>query len=319
MSDQDAPDDRWPPPHRRSFAIAVGLWFLLLACGIGWLQVRSATTRAELAAHIPSVSAKVGTVYLTPQIESAEGPPPDALFTAPAPEAVAPVAEKPKGEPVVALVITGLGLASTATTRAIEDMPPEVALAFSAYGNLAEGITSAKKAGHEALALLPMEPTGYPRLDPGPKTLLARATDEENAKMLDKLLRDAANADGAMNDMGSALLVNREKLLPLLRDMKRAGVLFVEQGGALAAAAAADTGLPYLSADINIDADGATESDVSQKLIDLERIAREKGHAIGVASPYPVTFNMVKVWLKGLESRGVRLVPLSGVREAVAR
>ena len=69
--------------------------------------------------------------------------------------------------PVVAIVIAGLGLDQAATREAVERLPPAVTLAYSPYASdLAVAIAAARKAGHEVLLGLPMEPADYPARTP---------------------------------------------------------------------------------------------------------------------------------------------------------
>ncbi len=45
----------------------------------------------------------------------------------------------------------------------------------------------------------------------------------------------------------------------------------------------------------------------------LETVAKERGHALGVATALPVTIDIVIEWSRDLESRGVILVPASAL------
>ena len=42
-----------------------------------------------------------------------------------------------------------------------------------------------------------------------------------------------------------------------------------------------------------------------------ESLARERGLAVGIASALPVSIERIAAWSKGLESRGIMLVPLT--------
>ena len=68
--------------------------------------------------------------------------------------------------------LAGLGLGPAATRAAIQ-LPGEITLAFSSHArDLQQWIDLARAAGHEVLLDLPMEPIGYPAMDPGPQSLL---------------------------------------------------------------------------------------------------------------------------------------------------
>ena len=68
--------------------------------------------------------------------------------------------------------------------------------------------------------------------------------------------------------------------------------------------------MPFGKGDIAIDA-VPTANEVDRSLTKLESIARERGVAIGTASALPVSIDRIGVWIKGLEGRGIMLVPLT--------
>src|SRR5690606_11954047 len=77
------------------------------------------------------------------------------------------------GRPLIAIVVTGLGLNPTGSIDAIERLPETVTLAFAPYGrNLQRTVGAAHADGHEVLLEVPLEPFDYPDNDPGPETLL---------------------------------------------------------------------------------------------------------------------------------------------------
>src|SRR5690606_3469210 len=81
--------------------------------------------------------------------------------------------------PRIAIIVAGLGLSEAATTAAIQQLPAEISLSFSPYSNrIEEWVAMARAAGHEVLIDLPMEPTSFPRDDPGPRALLTSLSPE---------------------------------------------------------------------------------------------------------------------------------------------
>jgi polysaccharide deacetylase 2 family uncharacterized protein YibQ len=300
-----------PPEYKKRLYQGVVVWVALVVCLCVWVGVNAGATRKALDARVPHIAAQVKTVYLTPQIKDA----PSVSFNG---GSAAPV---PGQGSYVSLIVTDLGLAEDVTKRAIDDMPEAVALAFSPYGDSAGWIGKAQKAKHESLLLLPMEPDTFPKDDPGPKALLTRITDKDNAANLTALLMDGSGAVGMMNFMGSEFLSSRKSLPPVFETLHKTNALFVENPGkkpTAAEAVAAQVGLPYIAVDLVVDS-SATEIDVGQRLIDLEKLARQRGYAVGLASPYPVSFNMIKSWAADLEKRGVKLIPLSAMVKVKAR
>jgi polysaccharide deacetylase 2 family uncharacterized protein YibQ len=52
---------------------------------------------------------------------------------------------------------------------------------------------------------------------------------------------------------------------------------------------------------------------VDQMLLELERIARDRGYAIGIGHPHPGTLDALARWLPTLHARGFELVPVSAI------
>ncbi len=212
--------------------------------------------------------------------------------------------------PRIALLVVGLGLQSGLTEAAI-GLAGEISLHFSAYAEDLPGwFERARRAGHEVLLDLPMEPLDYPASDPGPHTLLAGNSTEENLKRLDWLL---ARATGYIAVAGSgARFAVSERASPVLDVLARRGLAVVEIGAADLATTAAAVGLPYASAPTAIDADPSILS-IDHALAGLEAEALRNGSALGVAQGYPVSLERLRLWAATLAEKGLMLAPVSAV------
>jgi uncharacterized protein len=212
--------------------------------------------------------------------------------------------------PRIALLIVGLGLQTDLTEAAI-GLPGEFSLHFSAYASdLPSWFERARRSGHEVLLDLPMEPLDYPASDPGPHTLLASNSTEENLKRLDWLL---ARATGYIAVAGSgARFAASERAAPVLDVLARRGLAVLEVGQADLATTAATVGLPYASAPTAIDADPSMLS-IDYALAGLEVAALQNGSALGVAQGYPVSLERLRLWVATLADKGLVLAPVSAV------
>ncbi len=212
--------------------------------------------------------------------------------------------------PKIALMVVGLGLQAELTAMAI-GLPGEISLHFSAYATDLPGwIERARRSGHEILLDLPMEPSDYPASDPGPHTLLASASTEDNLKRLDWLL---ARATGYIAVAGSgARFATSEHASPVLDALARRGLAMVEIGQANLAPGAAAVGLPYASAPIAIDADPSVPS-IDHTLARIEVDALQRGSAVGIAQGYPVSLERLRRWALTLPGKGLALAPVSAV------
>jgi len=221
--------------------------------------------------------------------------------------------------PRIAIVIGGLGISARATELAIETLPPEVTLAFAPYaGDVQNWVDKARAKGHEVMVEVPMEPYDFPDSDPGPHTLLAAASSEENMKRLIWSLTRFTGYVGATNLLGGRFLGEASPLEPVLAQFKRRGLLFFDNGASprsVAADTAQRMGAPLATGALIIDT-VQTKAGVDAKLMDLEARAREMGRTTGSGFLYPVTLERVAEWAASLSSRGFVLAPISAIVRA---
>ena len=218
--------------------------------------------------------------------------------------------------PRISIVISELGLSSAATEAAIERLPGAVTLAFVPFAErLSSWVDQARAGGHEVLLTVPMEPLTYPRDDPGPQALLTSLSDRENVQRLEWVMSRVAGYVGVISFMGSRFTSNPVTLRPVLAALKSRGLLYVDnQPGvnSFAPGVARDLTLPHVVVDRVID-DFATRAAIDDQLAALEAVARDKGTALGVGSPYPVTLDRIAQWAPTLATRGIVLAPVSAL------
>ena len=216
----------------------------------------------------------------------------------------------------VALVIGGLAVSQTGTQDAIRKLPAEVTLGFAPQGNsITRWMQEARRKGHEIVLQLPLEPFDYPTVDPGRNTLTVEASPEENIDRLHWVLSRTTNYTGVMNYMGARFSGDAEALAPVMSDLGKRGLLYLDDGSSgrsQAEAQALKNGVPFAAADTAID--GVRErGEILKKLDELERTARAKGFALGTGSAFDVTIDAVTGWVNEAKKRGVEIVPVSAL------
>jgi uncharacterized protein len=224
-------------------------------------------------------------------------------------------ADAAEKRPRVAILVTGLGLGSEATTAAIK-LHPEATLAFVPFADrLKLWVEQARGAGHEVLLAVPMEPSTYPKDDPGPQTLLTSATEADNSARLTSMLTRASGYVGVVNTAGSRFLGDPGAMKPVLTQLRQRGLLYVELRTAPQSAAstlAQALGLPFATVDRVVDSP-ATRAGVDLALAELETTARRKGFAIGVVNAHPAVLERLAAWYATLPQKGIVPVPVSAV------
>ncbi|WEX88896.1 divergent polysaccharide deacetylase family protein [Sinorhizobium garamanticum] len=216
----------------------------------------------------------------------------------------------------IALVIGGLGLSQTGTQRAIRELPPEVTLAFAAAGNsLQRWMQDARRDGHEILLQIPMEPFDYPDNDPGPHALRVSSSATKNLAELHRSMGQITNYTGIMNYLGGRFLSDADALEPVMRDLGKRGLLFLDDGTSaqsLSGTLAGAFDVPHGFADVIVDS-ALSRSAILRKLDELERIARRNGTAIGVASAFDESVAAISEWMQEAGGRGIEFVGVSAL------
>ncbi len=277
------------------------------------------------AAEIPYAPAAVAE-------PAAPAPPPLRLVSLPVPASpetddgaepawqvnAVPVALTPDDRPMIAVVIDDLGLKRGATRQTVA-LPGPLSLSFLAYAeDLPAQMTAGRAAGHELLLHTPMEPLGDQ--DPGPNALMAELPAAENLRRLAAALEAAPGIVGINNHMGSRFTASAEALRPVMAELQRRGLLFVDSrttAQSLAQQVATRMGVPSVARDVFLDHDvEAGRPYVEARLAQVEAVARSHGMAVAIGHPHVDTLAALRVWLPQLAAKGFQLVPVSAVVRA---
>lgn len=220
----------------------------------------------------------------------------------------------PDGKPTVSLIVGGLGTNPSRTRAAIEELPPEVTLSFAPTAdNLRGWVRDARRAGHEVLIELPMEPYDYGRLSPHAQVMQVGVSADVNKQRLAKLLARTPGYVGVMNYQGAKFATEASAVQPILEALSDKGLAFFEDGTLVRSefgSSAQQTGLAFGKATTWVDARPEAD-EISQQLLLLESTAREQGRALGTGMSFPVTLDILKDWLPTLEEKGIALAPAS--------
>jgi uncharacterized protein len=216
--------------------------------------------------------------------------------------------------PQIAIVITGLGISASNTVEAINKLPGPVTLALAPYGQDIDRLAAtARSLGHELLLQVPMEPFDYPDNDPGPQTLLVGLPVEQNLSRLQWTMSRFPAYVGIVNDMGARFTASELALLPIMREISKRGLIYVDDGSSprsLANQFATGNNLAFVKANVVLDA-VPSAAEIDAALVRLENVARETGNAVGVAAALPVVIARVSTWAKTAEGRGFALAPIT--------
>lgn len=216
--------------------------------------------------------------------------------------------------PQIAIVVGGLGISATTTASALSKLPAAVTLAFTPYGSdLGTLVSQAREKGHEVLLQVPMEPHDYPDNDPGPQTLLSSLSADQNIDRLHWLFSRMQGYVGVTNFMGARFTASDHALAPVMRDLSKRGLIYVDDGSSPRSQAGQIAGaskLPYVRAEVIIDA-VPSAVEIDNALARLEALARGRGIVVGYSSALPASIDRIAKWAKAAQGRGITLVPVT--------
>jgi len=227
------------------------------------------------------------------------------LFIPPAPEI-------PPG-PLLAIIMDDLGrgtyaakvltsISQPVTFAILPDEPQAVQVAEIAHA-----------AGREVMLHVPMEPQGYPAVNPGPNALFVRESDAEIRRAFDQLLARIPYVAGSNNHMGSRFTEDARALAPVMESLSEKGLFFIDSrttGHSRVPEVASRFGVPTMNRDVFLDNIAEVDA-IALEIRRLEGKARRQGMAIGICHPYPETLDALRRELPGLAGRGITVVPVS--------
>jgi polysaccharide deacetylase 2 family uncharacterized protein YibQ len=166
----------------------------------------------------------------------------------------------------------------------------------------------------EILLHLPMQPQGYPEVDPGPEAILVGMSRHDMGEHLDKALQALPNIRGVNNHMGSAATADAATMTDLMAELKARDLIFLDSlttARSVAYETALGAGLPTARNRIFLDHDHQDPERVRQRLEALVRHARAKGFAVGIGHPHESTMSVLRRELPRLQAAGIQFVTLS--------
>lgn len=223
----------------------------------------------------------------------------------------------PRGDrPAIAIVIDDLGVDRKRSAR-MAKLPGPLTLAWLPYAHdLRAQTRAAHDAGHELLLHIPMEPSV--QADPGPDALLVRLSRDEIQRRFTQALASFDGYVGVNNHMGSRFTADRAAMAPVLAEVQRRGLLWLDSrtsSSNVAASLAGELKMPFAGRDVFLD-NVETVSAVRAQLAKTEALARHQGYAIAIGHPHDATLEALASWLPEVQKRGFVLVPVSAVVRA---
>ncbi|MCF8065272.1 MAG: divergent polysaccharide deacetylase family protein, partial [Desulfarculaceae bacterium] len=241
-----------------------------------------------------------------------------AVKTPKAPSTKEPAATPPTlSRPMVAIIIDDMGHALAPAQRLAELGMP-LTLSVLPHSSQAKAVARfAHAKGLEVMLHLPMEPKGYPGHNPGQGVLLCDMTRERLLEVLRDDLSRVPLAAGVNNHMGSSFSLHPELLEPVLLELKRRGLFYLDSftsADSQGLATAQRLGLRTGRREVFLDHQAGREA-IDGQMRRLLELAKERGRAVAIGHPRPDTIKALGEWAPRLR-RQVTLVTVSELLDA---
>ena len=210
----------------------------------------------------------------------------------------------------LAIVIDDLGY--QAMPAALSGLPAEVSISIlpdTPYD--LETARLARQQQRDTLLHMPMQPLRSAPLEQ--TTLTAAMSKRELQQTLRHALSRVPDAVAMNNHMGSALTQNSQAMAWVMAVLDEQGVSFLDSrttAKSVALKQARAQGVPALRRHIFLD-HFQTREFVHRQLTQAVRRARQKGYAIAIGHPHPVTLASLEEFLPTLAEQSVALVRLT--------
>ena len=166
----------------------------------------------------------------------------------------------------------------------------------------------------DILVHFPMEPKGYPKVNPGDDALFVSMSDAELLARIKANLAAIPEAIGVNNHMGSRFTAHRPGMTLALAEFKRHGLFFLDSmtsSRSVGESVARSTAIPFYKRDTFLD----NVKDVNAIVLQLrkaERVAKINGSAIAIGHPYKATLDALRAW-QASRDPSVTVVSLTGL------
>lgn len=172
--------------------------------------------------------------------------------------------------------------------------------------------------GFEAMLHLPMEPRGYPDVNPGKSAVLKNMSPDEIKNVVESDIASVPGVSGINNHMGSAFTAQAREMKEVMRVIKKHNLFFVDSKttfDSVAGRVAGEVGVAFVQRDVFLD----NEDDylyIKEQIYKLIQHAVKYGQAVGIGHvTRKHTFDALKDSLQEFDRNDVKLVFVSELVE----
>lgn len=216
----------------------------------------------------------------------------------------------------ISIVVDDFGAIGGSLLDGFLSVEKEVCFAiFPEEPNSVSTMQRATRQGRETLIHVPMEPIGYPRVNPGNNAILVQHTESQIDKMLNGFIAELPDAIGINNHMGSLATTDTDVMQVVMNNLKKHNKAFLDSRTTNVSIAYQTAQKAHLKAyrnDLFLDSPNISQSTMDAKLNQIIQMASSKKHIIVITHCHNEDkLDYLKRFITRLKKAGFTLVPLS--------
>ena len=215
----------------------------------------------------------------------------------------------------IAFIVLDLSRDSEPLFRAFLESPIPLTFALRpGQPRLANTAREIRAADREVFLQLPMEPIGYPKVDPGKDAILLDLSRVEIEERINRCLDAVGSARGIITRMGGAAVNDPDVMRAVLGEVKRRDLLFIDAHGAgptLVEEMGEDMGVKTLTLGGTLDMTAATVVGVRARLRQLVALAGQRGTLVVSFRASAFTLGILESERAKMAEQGIEIVPAS--------
>lgn len=221
----------------------------------------------------------------------------------------------------LAIVVDDFGLVEGEMLDEWLSLPLQVDFAIiSGLKHSEETMTRAHAQGRETLVHVPMEPIGYPSVDPGENPILVQMEQAQVEKTLIRHLNALPLCAGVNNHMGSLATADHKIMQWVMGVLKTKDKFFLDSrtsNVSIAYQTAREARIPAYLNDLFLDAPDISDVTLESRLKQVQELGRQKDAVIVITHCHSAAkLEYLKNFIRRIQSAGFNLVPLTQVGRA---
>lgn len=216
----------------------------------------------------------------------------------------------------LAIVVDDFGEIGGSLLDGFLNLPREITFAIMPeFKNSVTTMERAHAQGRESIIHVPMEPIGYPQVNPGKNAILVQMKPAEISKLLNRLIDQMPLCIGINNHMGSLATADSDVMTTVMSVLKARDKIFLDSRTSNVSVAYQEAQKAHINAFRNgifLDSPDISDATMEAKLKQLETMSEKSPHIIAITHCH--NQNKLSYLIKFIDRAyklGYTLVPLS--------